>query len=494
MYYVYVLAMDGTPLMPTKNFGKVRHLLNSKRAKVVSKKPFTIQLNYETTKYVQRVTIGCDPGRTNIGISATRSDGVCLYLSHLTTRNKEIPKLMLDRKHHRQASRRGQRLARKRLAKRFHTTMKEILERVLPDCDAPVKVKDIINTESRFNNRKRPKGWLTPTATQLLRTHINLFKKAMKILPITDIEVELNKFAFVALENPDTKGSEFCHGALFGKESLHDAIREEQDNKCILCGSEIKHFHHIVPKSEVGSDTISNLVGLCEECHRLVHTDSSASEELKAAKSGLYKKFGGTSILNQIIPYLLKELEEMFPGHVSITNGKDTKAFREAHGLEKDHDIDAYCISVSHMKDPKISLPNSYELKQFRRHNRAIINSQRERTYKLDEKVVSKNRHKRMDQKENSLEEWFKEMADAYGYAVASAMRSRLTVTKSVRRYNRIRRIMPGALFSYEGNQYVLTGNICNGMYYRAYGEDTKNFSAKKVEGMYQNTGLVYVK
>lgn len=41
---VYVLDMNGQPLMPTRNGAKVRVLLKQKRAKVVSKCPFTIKL------------------------------------------------------------------------------------------------------------------------------------------------------------------------------------------------------------------------------------------------------------------------------------------------------------------------------------------------------------------------------------------------------------------------------------------------------------------
>ena len=145
----------------------------------VNNKPFTIRLKYDSiTHETQDVIVGEDPGRSNVGLSAVRNDGTCLMTVKCTTRNKEIPKLMADRAAHRRASRRGERLARKRLAKKLGTTMRAILERKLPGYgDGVVKVKDIINTEARFNNRKRPKGWLTPTARQLLLTHINLLKK-----------------------------------------------------------------------------------------------------------------------------------------------------------------------------------------------------------------------------------------------------------------------------------------------------------------------------
>ena len=48
--------------MPTERHGKVKWLLKSGKAKVVRRTPFTIQLLYETTEYVQPVTLGVDPG------------------------------------------------------------------------------------------------------------------------------------------------------------------------------------------------------------------------------------------------------------------------------------------------------------------------------------------------------------------------------------------------------------------------------------------------
>ena len=194
MKYVYVLDQEGKPLMPTCRYGKVRRMLQSGQAKVVSTIPFTIQLTYKPKTHVlQQVVFGCDPGRTNIGLAAVREDGTCLYRAHCTTRNKEIVKFMSERLEHRRASRRGERLARKRLAKKLGTTAKKLLNRILPGCSEPLAVKDIINTESRFNNRVRPQGWLTPSATQLLRTHLNLLEKIRKILPATDVVTELTK-------------------------------------------------------------------------------------------------------------------------------------------------------------------------------------------------------------------------------------------------------------------------------------------------------------
>lgn len=89
---VYVLAQDGTPLMPTKRYGKVRHLLEDGRAKVVKRTPFTIQLLYPSAKYVQPVTLGVDAGSKHIGLSAT-TESEELYASDVELRNDIVKKL-----------------------------------------------------------------------------------------------------------------------------------------------------------------------------------------------------------------------------------------------------------------------------------------------------------------------------------------------------------------------------------------------------------------
>ena len=49
---VCVLDLNGERMMPTKQFGKVRRLLKAKLAKVVTCKPFTIKLLYQTKTHV----------------------------------------------------------------------------------------------------------------------------------------------------------------------------------------------------------------------------------------------------------------------------------------------------------------------------------------------------------------------------------------------------------------------------------------------------------
>ena len=68
---VYVLNINGQPLMPTSRHGKVRRLLKLNKAKIVNRCPFTIQLLYESTNHTQPISLGIDAGSKHIGLSAT---------------------------------------------------------------------------------------------------------------------------------------------------------------------------------------------------------------------------------------------------------------------------------------------------------------------------------------------------------------------------------------------------------------------------------------
>lgn len=136
--------------------------------------------------------------------------------------------------------------------------------------------------------------------------------------------LEVNRFAFLQLDNPEMrkKDIDFCHGPLYGAGGVRAAVNLQQDGRCLLCRKQdIGHYHHIVPRSRRGSNTIQNIAGLCLKCHELVHKDTDAAQKLAAIKAGLKKKHGGTSVLNQIIPFLTRELADLYPGHTYVTNG-----------------------------------------------------------------------------------------------------------------------------------------------------------------------------
>lgn len=143
---VYVLNKSGKPLAPTKRYGHVRILLKQKKAVVVRTRPFTIRLKYETPDKVPDIYGSTDPGRTNIGNAAVTTKGECIYRDKVETRNKDAPENMKDRKKHRQTRRRGERLVRKRRAKKHDTLSTKLGEgRLIPGTEKPIPVKDIIN-------------------------------------------------------------------------------------------------------------------------------------------------------------------------------------------------------------------------------------------------------------------------------------------------------------------------------------------------------------
>lgn len=145
--------------MPTERFGKVRRLLKNGLAHVVCHIPFTIQLDYETTNFVQPINLGVDAGSKYIGISATTSEKE-LYAADVELRNDIVEKL---------STRREQRRTR-RYRLRYR--------------------------KARFNNRisSKRKGWLAPSIGNKIQTHLTVIEKIHKFLPITNIVVETASF------------------------------------------------------------------------------------------------------------------------------------------------------------------------------------------------------------------------------------------------------------------------------------------------------------
>ena len=490
MAAVYVISASGKPLMPTTRCGHVRGLLNAGKARVVEREPFTIQLKYETPDVTQPLYLGIDPGRTNVGSAVVREDGECVFTAQLTTRNKDVPKLMKARKQFRMAHRRlKRRCKRQRRAKAAETlSQKGEFQRLLPGYEEPIICKGIRNKEARFNNRQRPAGWLTPTANHLLLTHLNMVKKLQKLLPITDVVLEVNRFAFMAMENPSIRRWQYQQGPLYGKGSVEDAVYAQQDGHCLFCGKPIAHYNHVVPQHKNGSETLENRVGLCNEHHDLVHKDRAWDAKMKETKAGLNKKYHALSVLNQIIPALTEQLTAMFPQHAFVTTGKDTADFREDYGIAKEHHLDAYCIACSVLAEPtKVAAPTGkpHRLMQFRRHDRQVCHKENiKRVYLSEGKAVATNRHKAIEQKDDSLEEFRK----THTQQEVSA----LTVKDHQPVYKDMRRFMPGGVFLFNGKVHTLqrSHGRYKGMPFYYIDTDGSKNHAKGCIFLQQNCGM----
>jgi hypothetical protein len=144
---VYVLNQNGQPMMPTERCGKVRRLLKAKKARVVKRCPFTIQLLYETETHVtQPLTLGVDAGSKHIGLCASSEDRV-MYEADVELKNDIVGLL---------SARREQRRSRRNRKTRYR---------------AP-----------RFDNRRRREGWLAPSVQHKADTHLAVIAKVWDCL------------------------------------------------------------------------------------------------------------------------------------------------------------------------------------------------------------------------------------------------------------------------------------------------------------------------
>ncbi len=56
-------------------------------------------------------------------------------------------------------------------------------------------------------------------------------------------------------------------------QALHRSVLERDGWRCQSCGSRAGlEVHHITPRSNLGQDVEDNLITLCWECHRRIHS------------------------------------------------------------------------------------------------------------------------------------------------------------------------------------------------------------------------------
>lgn len=325
---VYVLSKDGVPLMPTERHGKVRHMLKDGRAVVVKAKPFTIRLTYETTCYTQPVTVGVDAGYEKIGISAVSAgkelfSAECALLKGQVERNKE--RVMYRRQR------------RNRLRYRA----------------------------SRFDNRKKPEGWLAPSIQHKLDSHLRLIALVKKLLPVTDIVIEVAAFDIQAIKNPNIEGKEYQEGEQHGYWNLREYILHRDGHRCQnpecknKANEQVLQVHHIGYWRGDRTDRPGNLITLCDKCHR---PENHKQGGFLWGWQPKVKSFRPETFVSTVRWKLVNALGCRY------TYGYLTKSCRIDLKLEKSHANDAFCIAGG--TDQKRATPLSIE--QMRRNNRSL--------------------------------------------------------------------------------------------------------------------------
>ena len=168
---VFVLNKRGKPLMPCSP-AKARLLLKEKKAIVVRRTPFTIQLTIATGESKQPVSLGVDAGYKHVGLSAS-TEKAELYASEVELR-QDITDLLSARRALRQ-SRRNRKNA-------------------LPCSEVDNRI------------RTKRKGWLAPSVENRINAHLSRIEAVLRLLPITKITVETASFDMQRLKNPDISG------------------------------------------------------------------------------------------------------------------------------------------------------------------------------------------------------------------------------------------------------------------------------------------------
>ena len=317
--------------MSTENHAKVRILLKTKKAKLIKRCPFTIQLAYDSTNYTQEVTLGMDAGSKHIGLSATTKDKV-LFESDVELRN-DITDLLSTRRQNRRTRRNRKTRYRK----------------------------------PRFNNRRRKDGWLAPSVQNKVNTHLTVIRKAREILPIAKIIVEVASFDIQKIKNPTISGTKYQQGERLGFWNIREYVLFRDGHTCQCCKGKSKdkilNVHHIESR-KTGGDAPNNLITLCETCHTGYHKGTVKLP--KTIRRGM--SFRDATFMGIMRWAFYNKLKDIYP-NVSLTYGYITKNTRIESGLPKDHYIDARCISGN----PKaVSDGTVYHQKKVRCHNRQI--------------------------------------------------------------------------------------------------------------------------
>jgi len=309
---VYVINKNGNPLMPCKP-AKARKLLRDKKAKVVNRCPFTIQLQWDCEENIQEVTIGIDKGSGISGFSCVANEQILMSgeIHHRTDIKDKMD------------ARRGNR--KNRRARKWYRP-------------------------ERFLNRASSKrsGRLPPSIKSNVEEVIRVVRQIP--LPIIKIVIEDVQVDIARLNNPDLQGKEYQQSSRLS-ENLRIATLMRDDYQCTQCNKKSNlDAHHIIWKEHGGKDTIENLITLCKQCHKKVHQG-----KLKLnveGVSGFKDKIAQRTMQGKA--YLYEKLSQQAP--LSKVFGYQTSSYRKSLSLPKEHDIDALCVATLKADEERASL------------------------------------------------------------------------------------------------------------------------------------------
>ena len=316
--YVFVLDANGKQLAPTKE-QKAWYLIRKKRATLVSKYPMVIQLNKEIPNdeiCPDEIRCGIDDGGLHVGVALVQK---------CKAKNKVLFKGIIEQRNdvkHLMEVRRGYR--------RYHRYHKRY-------------------RQARFNNRSssKRKGRVAPSILQKRQATLRVINQLNKWINITDYWLEDVSIDIRAL----TDGYK-SYGWQYQKsnrldENIRKAVILRDGCKCMECGkSNCKlEVHHIKPRRLNGSNTLSNLITLCETCHQKTEGKEEQYMEhyFDILKSSDNKNLNYAQHVMIGKTWLRERLSML--GLLYLTSGGDTANKRIDWNIVKSHSNDAICIT-----------------------------------------------------------------------------------------------------------------------------------------------------
>jgi hypothetical protein len=211
----------------------------------------------------------------------------------------------------------------------------------------------------RFLNRKRSENWLPPSIERKYQSHLVLIKKLKYILPIKDIIIEVGNFDIQKLINPEVSGIDYQQGNLYNYSNLKSFVMCREKGICQLCNTNKKDkfvLHHIISRSNLGTDRPDNLALLHDSCHKRLH---KCNLQNRLKKNKQYKE---STFMNIIKNRFKVDLD------CKLTFGYETFVNRNNLNLEKSHSNDAFVIAKGTTQTRSIE----YIVRQKRKNNRSL--------------------------------------------------------------------------------------------------------------------------
>ena len=192
---------------------------------------------------------------------------------------------------------------------------------------------------ARFDNRSnsRKDGRLAPSIRSKFDSHFRERNFVESILPVTEWKVELASFDIRKITNPDVYGIGYQNGDQKGFYNVKAYVLARDNYTCQHCKGKSKdpklHCHHIVFRSQRGTDSPENLICLCNTCHDALH-------------AGKIKLSGGKSKTKHATEIgIIKSQIKKSDWNFVETFGYETKCKREQIlELPKTHYFDAVSI------------------------------------------------------------------------------------------------------------------------------------------------------